>query len=39
MEQHAARLDVSLSTIAQTAVAVAKREIAAMPDRVEPGFG
>jgi uncharacterized small protein (TIGR04563 family) len=33
MEQHAARLDVAVSTIAQTAIAVAKREIEQMPDR------
>lgn len=39
LEQHAARLDISLSTVAQTAVASAKREIEQMPDRVEPGFG
>lgn len=39
LEEQALRLDMSMSKLAQTAVAIAKREIEKMPDRVEPGFG
>jgi hypothetical protein len=38
MEAQAARLDTSTSAIAQIAVALAKRQIEKMPDRIEPGF-